>query len=72
MRMTGTKHPEPPEDREREQIVLVLAGKCGNEYCPYPGSPVTIGPDPYASEMRGDDTPVALCADCRADRAQEV
>jgi hypothetical protein len=71
MRMTGMKS-EPPEDRERELIVLALSGKCSNRHCPYPDSRVTIGPDPYASEIRGDDTPVALCADCRADRAQEV
>jgi len=35
-------------------------------------NPVTWGPDPYAEEIAGDDTPVWECQKCRHESADEI
>lgn len=42
--------------------------------CPSCGEIKTIsfGPDPYASEINDDDTPVWLCEDCYQERAWDI
>ena len=35
-------------------------------------NPVTKGPDPYQSDVHGDDTPVWLCTMCREELVDEV
>ena len=45
---------------------------CEGSPCETPESPVTVGPDPYAMEIHGDETPVKFCVECRRKRALEV
>ena len=33
---------------------------------------VTLAPDPYNSDLYGDETPVWMCEDCRLQRADDI
>ena len=33
---------------------------------------VTVEPDPYASELHGDETPVPMCPDCRHEALMDI
>lgn len=51
----------PKELTEEEQP----CEECGNENA-------TFGPDPYAEDIHGDDTPVWLCEGCSKSRAADI
>jgi len=44
--------------------------KC--ERCGKQGDDVTYEPDPYAQEIRNNDTPVWMCADCRRESSRDI
>lgn len=46
--------------------------KCSRSYCETPYNNVTFAPDPFSSEINGDETPVWMCEQCRYERAMEV
>ncbi len=36
------------------------------------GNPVTLEPDPYASEIKGNETPIWECKRCRQESVREI
>lgn len=44
--------------------------KCGAESTPE--NPITWGPDPFAEEIDGDDTPIWECKNCRDESADDI
>lgn len=46
--------------------------KCSREFCETPDSPVTFAPDPFRSEVHGDETPIWECKNCRYESGMEI
>lgn len=40
--------------------------------CKKPSDNITYAPNPFASEINGDDTPVWMCEDCRYESAMDI
>lgn len=58
-----------PEELERRGIPVLESTQpcsCGSTVA------VTFGPDPYASEINGDYTPVWLCSSCHHERCMDI
>lgn len=54
---------------------LPLPDRCGGDGCDYCGvrcGPGDCGPDSYASDLVGDDTPVLKCRACRHESAMDI
>jgi hypothetical protein len=49
-----------------------LKGVCKHCGSVVSGSRAVPSPDPYSSEIGGDDTPVVECDDCRIQSAQDI
>ena len=55
-----------------KQVAATLKGqKCSSYNCTETGD-LIWGPDPYNSEINGDDTPVWLCSDCYATSCDDI
>lgn len=46
--------------------------KCSKKYCETPDSPVSFAPDPFQSEINGDDTPIWECERCRYESSRDI
>ena len=53
-----------PAKRKPKKSNRPKPGRC--EHCgkEFPGEDLIHGPDPFASEVNGDDTPTVLCKEC--------
>lgn len=52
-----------------------LPDHCGGDVCDHCDArcgPDDCGPDPYKSDVHGDDTPVLMCPLCRRASAQDI
>lgn len=72
--------PWPPEEKEGDKNMPYgfseisqegrVCHKCGAESTPE--NPITWGPDPFAEEIDGDDTPIWECKNCRDESADDI
>lgn len=56
-----------------EDLVNEYEGtRCSDEYCETPYEDLTYAPDPFRSEIAGDDTEIWLCSNCRYKSVMEI